>query len=388
MRKTTLVGTLLAAAVLGACADGQDPVSTAVASDGALAPSFDVGGGSRGTVYTMTNDAAGNTVLAFDRAADGTLAPAGMYSTGGLGTSAGLGNQGGLVLSENGRWLFVVNAGSNDVSVFSRSPDGTLTLSDREPSGGSMPVSVTNSGWNVYVLNAGGSGNIAGLRLSPGGSLSPIAGSVQALSQAGGTGPAQIGFTRNGRQLVVAEKATNLLGVYALDGSGAADPGVFNASSGATPFGFGFDNRGRLIVSNAAGGAPNASSVSSYQVLADGTLQVLAGAVPDHQTAACWIAITRNGLFAYTTNAASNSTSGYRIGGQGGLSLLDANGVTGVNSGGPIDAAISRTGGEYLYVLSGGAQSIDAFRVGPDGSLAPVGVQGGLPAGTNGLAAS
>lgn len=384
MRKTTLVGIALAAVVLGACADGQDPVSV----EGAPDPAFSFGGGSRGSVYTMTNDAAGNAVLAFDRMADGTLVAAGTYATGGTGTSMGLGNQGGLVLSDDGRWLFVVNAGSDDVSVFRVSPDGTLTLSDRTWSGGSKPVSVTNSGWNVYVLNAGDPGNIAGLRLSPGGSLSPIAGSVQALSQAGGVGPAQIGFSRDGRQLVVAEKATNMLDVYAVDGSGAAGPGVFNPSSGATPFGFGFDNRGRLIVSNAAGAAANASSVSSYQLLSNGALQVLDGAVPDHQTAACWIAITRNGLFAYTTNAVSNSTSGYRIDGRGGLSLLDANGVTGVNSGGPIDAAITRTGPEYLYVLSGAAQSIDGFRVGPDGGLTPVGVLGGLPAGANGLAAS
>jgi hypothetical protein len=36
-----------------------------------------------GAVYTMTNDPAGNTVLVFDRAEDGSLTSGGTFSTGG-----------------------------------------------------------------------------------------------------------------------------------------------------------------------------------------------------------------------------------------------------------------------------------------------------------------
>ena len=39
-----------------------------------------------GAVYTMTNDPAGNAVLVFNRAEDGTLTAGGTFSTGGLGT--------------------------------------------------------------------------------------------------------------------------------------------------------------------------------------------------------------------------------------------------------------------------------------------------------------
>src|SRR5207248_7379662 len=66
-----------------------------------------------GAVYVMSNAPAGNAVLAFDRAANGALSPAGSYATGGNGTGAGLGSQGALVLSADGRWLLAVNAGSN-----------------------------------------------------------------------------------------------------------------------------------------------------------------------------------------------------------------------------------------------------------------------------------
>src|SRR5437867_1062184 len=69
--------------------------------------------GNVGAVYTLTNEAAGNNVAVFDRASDGTLTPTGTYSTGGLGTGGGLGSQGALVLGQGNRWLFAVNAGSN-----------------------------------------------------------------------------------------------------------------------------------------------------------------------------------------------------------------------------------------------------------------------------------
>jgi len=54
-----------------------------------------------GAVYTMTNSDQGNEVLVFSRSADGSLTPAGSFATSGLGTGGGLGNQGGLILSHD-----------------------------------------------------------------------------------------------------------------------------------------------------------------------------------------------------------------------------------------------------------------------------------------------
>lgn len=108
-----------------------------------------------GAVYTMTDDDTGNEVIMFHRTAHGLLVPGGAFSTGGLGSGNGLGNQGALALSAGNRWLFVVNAGSNEVSVFRVEPSG-LTLVDRQPSGGSRPVSVTVDRNLLYVLSAAG----------------------------------------------------------------------------------------------------------------------------------------------------------------------------------------------------------------------------------------
>jgi 6-phosphogluconolactonase len=265
--------------------------------------------GSSGRVYIMTNDSTGNHVVVYDRAADGDLTWVANVATGGLGVTGLTGsNQGGLVLSQDGRWLFVVNAGSNDLSVFLVTTEG-LTLTDRESSGGVMPISVTVFHDLVYVLNQGSSetaGNIAGFDLSDSGHLTPIAESVQPLSGSGVT-VAQISFNPTGTALAVTEKSTSLIDIYTIDSQGVASAPVTNTSSGSTPFGFAFDRTGALIISEAAGGPAGTSAVSSYTINPDGTLTTVSPSVPDTGLAACWLVVTGNGRFAYTDNAHGGS---------------------------------------------------------------------------------
>ena len=126
-----------------------------------------------GTVFTSTNAVSGNQVLVYDRASDGSLSFQGAYATGGTGTGAGLGSQSSLTLSHNNHLLFVVDAGSNQISSFAVKESG-LELVDVVSSGGTMPVSLTSYKDWLYVLNAGGSGNISGFAVGQDGSLSPL----------------------------------------------------------------------------------------------------------------------------------------------------------------------------------------------------------------------
>jgi len=367
---------LLVAAILLATILAGSPLQAQAAENGP------------GSLYVMTNAPGGNAILAFDRAANGTLQPAGTYLTGGLGTGAGLGSQGSLVLSRNERWLLAVNAGSDDVSVFAVGPGG-LRLADTEASGGDQPISVTINGSLVYVLNAGGAGNIAGFSLSAEGQLTPLDGSTQPLSNGGAgaaPGPAQVEFSPEGGSLVVTEKASNLILTYALGQNGRAQAPVVHPSAGTTPFGFAFAKQGTLVVSEAFGGAPNASAASSYRLSGSG-LALVSASAPTHQTAACWLVVTANGRYAYTTNAGSGSVSGYAVGPDGQLTLLDADGQTGLTGpgSGPADAALSRNS-QFLYVLAGGSHQVVAFQIQADGGLSHLG-QVSVPAGTVGLAA-
>jgi 6-phosphogluconolactonase (cycloisomerase 2 family) len=116
---------------------------------------------------------------------------------------------------------------------------------------------------------------------------------------------------------------------------------VRNPAAGDTPFGFVFDNAGHLVVSDAFGGADGQAALTSYRVAAGGRLQSVTGPVPDHHTAACWVAATGDGRFAYTTNTHDGTISGYRVLHDGSLSLLDADGLTAATGGTPIDAAMS-----------------------------------------------
>lgn len=373
----------LAAAALAACEPDRGISSPSSLDASSQAARDDDIGSDRGgphAVYTLSNQSAGNAVAVFTRAADGTLTPAGSVATGGTGTGDGLGSQGGVVLSDDGRWLFAVNAGSNDVSVFSVGT-AALTLASRTPSGGTQPISVTVSGSVVYILNAGGDGNITGFHLDGNGGLTPIPGSTRSLSGTN-VGPAQVSFSPSGRQLIVSEKTTNLLDVYAVDANGVAGARTSVGSAGGTPFGFAFGPRNLLLVSEAA----DPGSASSYVLGRDGDLGVVSGAVLTHQGAPCWVVVTNDGRFGYTGNG-NGSVSGFGIGPDGAISLLDADGATAVVGGGVNDIALSGNS-RYLYVLQvGDAPAIHGFRIQQDGHLEPLGPVAGLPAGTRGLAA-
>jgi len=334
---------------------------------------------SPGALYTLTNAASGNEVLVFSRSASGSLAFQGAYATGGLGSSAGLGSQSAVLLTKNNQWLYAVNAGSDQISVFAVNPSG-LALVDVVDSGGVRPISLTIYKDWLYVLNAGDSGNISGFSIGQDGSLSPLAGSTQPVSNGGvGAAPglAQIAFSSDGSTLVVTEKTTSLIDTYeVLDGLAGAP--VTHASSGAVPFGFAFDHHGYAIVSEASG------AVSSYQINGSG-FSVISPSVATTQVAACWIAISKNGKFAYTTNAGSGSISSYQLGEDGSLTLLNPTaGITGAGSS-PVDMAFS-INGRYLYALGSASHAITIFYMGADGSLTSNGSIS-VPTGVVGLAA-
>jgi 6-phosphogluconolactonase (cycloisomerase 2 family) len=338
-----------------------------------------------GHVYTMTNAASGNEIMVFKHHPRQGLVGTGSVATGGNGTGGGLGNQGGVILSEHNRRLYAVNAGSDSISVF-RVRRGGLTLIDTVDSGGVQPVSLTRHHNLLYVVNAG-SDSIAGFSVNDNGTLSPLSGSVRSLSGTG-TAPAQISFTPWGDALVVTEKGTNNITTFLVDENGLPGVAVVNPSAGVTPFGFDFDRYGHLLVSEAAGGAADASSLSSYAVQEDGTLTVLASAVPTTETAACWVEMSRNQRYAFTTNAGSSSISAFKSGRDGGLTLTTADGVaasTGEGSA-PIDLALS-TRGNYMFSLSAADGTIAAFRLVGNRELVPVPGVTGLPGTVNGLAA-
>jgi YVTN family beta-propeller protein len=116
-----------------------------------------------GFVYVQTNDADHNEVVVFARRAGGALERRNSFLTGGKGSGERhLPSQSSVLV--DGNRLFVTNAGSDDVTVFSIDGD-RLEVLDRVASGGSAPRSVAVHAGHVYVLNTGGEPNITGFEL-------------------------------------------------------------------------------------------------------------------------------------------------------------------------------------------------------------------------------
>ncbi len=337
-----------------------------------------------GFVYTMSNQTSGNIILAYRRAADGMLEYAASYATGGNGSGTGLGNQGAVVLDDEEDVLLVVNPGSNSISSFKINGNGGLNLKSTVNSGGITPVSIAINDNLVYVLNSGGSGNISGFRLGENKKLVPIPHSSRPLSSSS-AGAAQISFVRNGRVLVITEKATNKIISYTVNHLGLA--GVMHSitAASATPFGFAPGHFGNIYVSEAVGGAANASNVSSYHIGWNGTISLTEGPVATGQTAACWVVLTDYERYLYVTNTGSNNLSSYSVQPTtGNINLLHSNAAP--SGMGPIDAALSDNS-KFLYALNSGGGSISAYSVSHNGTLIAIQTLTGIPSTANGLAA-
>jgi DNA-binding beta-propeller fold protein YncE len=388
-------------------------VSTGIASAHVTGGAMPERGGSAngaGMVFVQSNDPARNSILAFRRAADGRLSPAGVYRTGGRGGAQKdnpfdpLASQDSLVFDRPHRMMLVVNAGSNSVTSFRVRGD---RLTDRRTvgSGGDFPVSIAVSGDTAYVLNAGGKTNVTGFRMTDAG-LRPIDRSTRELGITNDAvplftdSPPQVGFSPDGRHLLVTTKSANTIQVFAADRGGrlAAKP-VTTRSAGDVPFSFVFDQRGHLLVTEAA-----ESGVTSYELREDGKLRVITRSVTSGQQVLCWI--TRAGGFFYGTNPGSSTLSVYTVDDAGRVAIGGRDGVIAVAGGtaaardvatagedtrqpgaGPIDLAAA-AGGALLYVQNTLAGTIEGFRVGGDGALTLVTtLRSGLPvfAGGNGM---
>jgi 6-phosphogluconolactonase (cycloisomerase 2 family) len=171
-------------------------------------------------VFVMTNDAASNEVIAYDRTSYGTLQSPQHYRTNGRGAGGHgdpLSSQGSLHLSQDHQWLFAANAGSGTLSIF-RVDGAWLALIDEVPTSGAEPESIAQHGSLVYVLTAAGSSRVTGFFLNAG-QLTPIRGSQQFLSS-NLANPASVAFTPDGRFLLVTEKAHNNVDVLAVRADG------------------------------------------------------------------------------------------------------------------------------------------------------------------------
>lgn len=342
-------------------------------------------------VYVMTNNADKNQVIAFESARDGQFYETDRFDTGGRGSGGvtdPLESQGSLTFNPDHSTLFTVNAGSGTISAF-RIHHSSLELVDKAPTGGSQPVAVAQWGSLVYVLNSGGPGSVVGFRFDNDGRLRQIPDSTQFLS-ANATGGSSISISPDGQFVAIVERLANKIDTFRVNADGTLQAGVFNSSPAPGSFSATFAPDGKLIVSETGpAGATNGSAISSYTVLANGTLSPVTQSLPTFGAANCWNTITPDGKFVYVSNAGSATISGFAIGAGGVLTPI-ANTVVGNNPQGATNLDIAISGdGNYLVTLDSAIGAISVYSIQSNGQLTPVGDFGGLPksAGFNGIAA-
>lgn len=333
-----------------------------------------------GAAYSISNAVSGNELVLYDRSADGSLAPAGSVSAGGVGTGGGLASQGAVTLTDDGRTILAVNPGSNSVAAFAVGSDSPRLL-NTAPSGGTRPVSVAVHKRFVYVLNKDNAAlaTVSGFVLGNDG-LTPIAGSTRFL-HAGATDAAQVKFSPSGGVLVVTGRSSQRIDTFRVDAEGLlSDLQSFDVAPGATPFGFDFDNKGHLLVSLA--GVGGSSGAASYDLASDGAVSTLTAPLETGQRAACWLVASKDGRFAFVANAASSSVSTFAVSPAGELTFERAVTIAGMTA---LDLALSENG-RYLYVLAAGSHGIVAFEVGSDGTLTHVDTEANVPVAAAGIA--
>ncbi len=395
-----------------------------------------------GAVFTATNPdpttGQHNGIVMYNRAADGTLTltPGSPFLTPGYGSGPNpvpqdpIASVGSLAVDDNNQFLFAVNSGSNQVSVFSISPTG-LTHVQTVSSGGTFPVSLTVYNNLLYVLNSGNTPGFTGFQFDQTGHLTPLPGGqcnflaplnywpiVNSGKPEIFAAPSQIGFTPDGNKLVIIRKegptiATIFTGptlgpgridIYPLNNVGIPvdcnNPAVninsrANIPQALMPFGFTFSDKGYLVVMEVVGKfIPGvspfySSALSSYQIKPSGLLKVRTASLPTGETAVCWI--ERSGQYLYAANNFGDSISKLKVNPNGTLTLLNAReAIIGTVSPSPptafpVDMGI--TGDQkFLYELTPGSGLIHEFKVDKDnnGNLIPIGIIGILGAPLSG----
>ena len=350
-------------------------------------------------VYIESNlaTAGKNSVLGFQRATDGQLTPiAGSpFLTGGQGVvdpTYALGpfdSDQNIALSQDHRFLFAVNSGSNTIAVFKIMSTGALKAIAGSPfaSHGVNPVSVGVEKNLLVVVNKSGDPaqasdktlpNYTNFWIKPDGSLQHIAQSTTTVPA--GASPSQALTTDMGPFIFGANFLGGTLESLRFNRQGKftarqllqlPDSEFVGNDAPHAPLGLALHPKEWLLYV----GLPTASKLAVYKFNSHGKLSFVR-AVPNSGKAICWVRVNKAGTRLYTSNSADHTLSVYDIATSAEepreIQKIALNGV-----GAPFQLMIDPSGNE-LYVVAerdaatvpaGMGNEIHMLKINADGSL-------------------
>ena len=330
-----------------------------------------------GYVYVNNNVSGPNTVSAFSVDANGALTPiAGSpFATGGSGVGGGFFAANRATIGTAGKFLFAANEQSSNISVFSIDPaTGVLALVPGSPfltgggSGSGVSLGVTPDNQFLFATSSG-SNNITVFSIAPNGTLTAIAGSPFAV---GGI-PDGIKVSPDGRFLAVALISTDAVAIFTIASNGAltAVPGSpFPAAAFGAVAGVDINCSGSLLFGGEATVA--GTNIDVFSMGSNGALTPIPGSPFNNQGTgdnSNAVVLSPNDKQLFVSNQVSNTITVFDVASDGALSLV-AGSPFAAPGGIPTVMATNEAGTLLYAYTSGGAVSV--FRIAADGTLTPV----------------
>jgi 6-phosphogluconolactonase (cycloisomerase 2 family) len=388
-----------------------------------------------GYLYMQTNETR-NSLVHYHRSASGKLTELGRLSTGGAGSGVfkpisgqesapnAFEGAGSVILTPDRRFLFTTNGGDNSVSSFSVGEDGRLTLLDIKPtgnpvegrSGTAKSLAYSPSRRMLFVVHAFGPDHVRLMSvngegklttrperytvnteektervptmgaLSPDGKFLLIGTTFDVPPVLTGSYPdgSPIIWVRqpDGKYKVIATNAPDPDGlvVIPLREDGTLGAAKFHDAKAPSPFYIAFlHNRpGTFVIGYAVGDGVGLGNIDEDGRISIGRLVNIDNS-EGRPSELCWLAVSPDDRFVFTTNFGYSNISSYRINGTELTIARDPacpkvpgdgtfRAIDGVVSSGPSDSWITPDGA-HLYQIYGNASKLVGYATRPDGSL-------------------
>jgi hypothetical protein len=308
-----------------------------------IAASATFAGDRRPPVVVTASNGSSNELLVFNTS--GVL----LQTVPTLGQGGASGNAGGI--ATHNRTIAVVNFGSHNVSLFTRSGAG-FELRQVVPVG-PQPVSVAFGQDHLYVL---GTTTVESHRIEHG-RVKDAPDGVAALLEADGSA-AQVGIVAD--ELLLTEKSGRIERVHLRGGAVVGTPVAvaLRADANQTPFGFATRGSNAYVTMAGSDAVAVVKNARVTDVAATGT----PGGSGQHSP--CWAVLI--GPFLFTTNSPSHSIS--RLIAAGRHIVLDE-AVAAQTGGAPIDVAADNNLLAVVESDGGGTSHLTQFRLDEDGNL-------------------
>jgi hypothetical protein len=316
-----------------------------------------------GHLYMQANGRE-NSIIHYVRSADGALTEARRYATNGSGAGplnyrsnpAGLVAEGAnsLVLTPGPRYLLTTNVGDNTVSSFAVGDDGELTLLDTKPTGNPVigqlgtakSIAYVASNRTVYVLHTVGPRHIRLMSLSEDGFLSNrpesysavppdkpgrlttmvvaspgeqyllVGASIDELPSVNPDGSPNLWVQRDGEPHSIFPNNPDPDGfaVFRIGKRGELSDPMFQDSGGSSPWCPLFLNThpDRFVIGYATADGVSMATLSASGEIAAGPV-VGADTSMGRPSALCWMAISSDDRFVFTTMTGYSYVTSWRI---------------------------------------------------------------------------